>query len=287
MSLTLIEAPSKSPVNLAFNKPTEQKGTLHDGVSSLAVDGNIGKSSYIHTRINGWWEVDLEATASIDHIKIYNSKTPWHLDNTYIAVLDDNRENVGGYFTKQNTADVIKVDFSNNNIEGRYVRISVEGYLKLCEVEIYGTIQDDVPISIPDYPTIDAPITPNPSTDVPISPNPTIASLINPPPTTTVPITLSPTTTAPQTPNPITVAPTNPITAAPISSAPFTPNPTIASTSTPVTTTPTYTPPITLNPTTRTPSDHPTLTDETSNLVDHILAALNLTTTDTNEPNKN
>jgi len=96
--VVVTQAPSMSGlVNLALNKPTEQNGYLHGGVSSFAVDGDTSWSSQIFTRLRGWWEVDLEAIASISHIKIYNSDNPWFLTDAYVSVLDSNKEIVTGH----------------------------------------------------------------------------------------------------------------------------------------------------------------------------------------------
>jgi len=142
VSLTLTnEVPSQSSVNLALNKTTEQAGTLHGGVSSLAVDGDTSYSSCIHTRIRGWWEVDLEVSALIGRIKIYSSYSSWHLTNAYVSVLDSNKEIVAGYYITEYNPDVVEINFESE-VQGRYVHISVKEYLVFCEIEVYGIIQN-------------------------------------------------------------------------------------------------------------------------------------------------
>ena len=132
--------PTMEPANLALNKPTNQSGVLHDGVSSIAVDGEKTKKlRYIHTRIRGWWVVDLQATASISHILIYNSDTKRSLNKAYVSVLDINKEVVAGHTIIDYRHDVIEIEFTEN-VEGRFVHISSWLYIKLIEVEVIGSI---------------------------------------------------------------------------------------------------------------------------------------------------
>ncbi|CAH1244449.1 PKD1 [Branchiostoma lanceolatum] len=64
--------------NVAMGKPTRQSTTIHDGVSSRAVDGNRGphwgSGSCMHTNWEDapWWAVDLGNVTPVDKVVIYN-----------------------------------------------------------------------------------------------------------------------------------------------------------------------------------------------------------------------
>ncbi|HKI36588.1 MAG TPA: DUF1553 domain-containing protein, partial [Gemmataceae bacterium] len=88
--------------NLARKGEASQSSTDYDGPAKLAIDGNTDgdyfrSKSVTHTRIeaNPWWEVKLDAPASIEQIVIWNRTdggTGARLANFRVSVLDDARK---------------------------------------------------------------------------------------------------------------------------------------------------------------------------------------------------
>eukprot|EP00548_Thalassiothrix_antarctica_P009167 CAMPEP_0194161270 /NCGR_PEP_ID=MMETSP0152-20130528/78848_1 /TAXON_ID=1049557 /ORGANISM="Thalassiothrix antarctica, Strain L6-D1" /LENGTH=1250 /DNA_ID=CAMNT_0038871045 /DNA_START=70 /DNA_END=3824 /DNA_ORIENTATION=- len=128
--------------NLALKKTTLQSSTSLPYVASNAVDGDM--STMIHTSalMDNWWLVDLETVCMIQQIVIYNRQDccQERLEGAIVTVLDEMMETVvlERVITKV-APTVVELNFDDNMVEGRYVRISLDkAYLNLNEVEVYG-----------------------------------------------------------------------------------------------------------------------------------------------------
>jgi len=147
------------PGNLAFGKPTEQSTTYGNGISDLAVDGNIiGESPWsadLQHTISGesqsWWQVDLGANFSIENMVIFNrsDKLQSRLNNFYVLVSDTpfsqtatldellTNENILNSYFEGEAGQELEIDLVTT---GRYVRVQLSnvGTLHMAEVQVFG-----------------------------------------------------------------------------------------------------------------------------------------------------
>lgn len=96
-----------SDVNVAFEKPTTQSSDIANYEAGNAVDGKWRTwSSTGSEDCLSWWEVDLEATYSIDKIIIVNRKCESDtscscgLSFASVSILDENDEWVAAALTR-------------------------------------------------------------------------------------------------------------------------------------------------------------------------------------------
>jgi hypothetical protein len=132
-------------VNVAAGKSASQSSTGWGGIASRAVDGNLNGhfdyGSVTHTDISiaSWWEVDLQQTAVIRWITLYNRTDccASRLRNFTVQILDVDRAVVKQFITND-TAPISSNYFANGSI-GRYVRVQLNGndYLSLTEVQVW------------------------------------------------------------------------------------------------------------------------------------------------------
>jgi len=146
----------KFKANLALNKPATQIDTGYGGVASRAVDGNtessFGHESCTHTnkKQDPWWKVDLQKTASISRVIV------WNRSDCCGSRLEDFEVRVGemeDVYKNSVCGGPNKVDLEGNspkivNCEkktGRYVSVDLKGknqWLTLCEVKVNGEWAD-------------------------------------------------------------------------------------------------------------------------------------------------
>ena len=82
--------------NLAIGKPATQVSTGWGGAPARAVDGNTdgnynnGSVSHTDLATEAWWEVDLQNTASISSVKVFNRTDCCtdRINNSYLLVSD-------------------------------------------------------------------------------------------------------------------------------------------------------------------------------------------------------
>ena len=151
-----------TPYNLALNKNTSQSSTKNEGVSSLAVDGNLDGSggpngagaSISHTQDENeaWWQVDLGQESDINEVTIHNRTDCCgnRLKEFYIfassqpisasASLNDLINN--GQISKVYRSTPIGAQGTINfSASGRYVRIQLTSAthpLHMAEVQVMG-----------------------------------------------------------------------------------------------------------------------------------------------------
>ena len=136
------------PTNAAAGKPTAQSSTGHGGVASRAVDGDTrtswGSGSCTHT--NGgasWWRVDLEKEYVVRSVGLWNRGDCCgdRLKDYEIWVGDEYntaKENITRCGDEQ-TTQVEQGGSRNhvcNSIRGRYVTVTRNNMLTLCEVQV-------------------------------------------------------------------------------------------------------------------------------------------------------
>jgi len=129
--------------NMALGKPTAQSSTYTDAengdwVSSLAVDGN--KSTATHTTsFGGWWLVDLEETATITRVRVWNRQDccKERLNGAVIEVMDVHDTVLATQNITEESPD--SIDWYFPSIRARYVKIiSPDHFLSMSEVEVFG-----------------------------------------------------------------------------------------------------------------------------------------------------
>lgn len=149
------------PPNVALNKAATQSSTLtgwglSDASNALdgVTDGNFFNHSVSHTNFdaNAWWQVDLGASATLDHITLWNrtdccgdrlndywvfiSNTPF-LNSDTPATL---QIRPGTWSTHQTTAPNPSTTIPATAVQGRYVRVQLSGTnaLSLAEAQVFG-----------------------------------------------------------------------------------------------------------------------------------------------------
>merc|ERR1719403_778308 len=145
--------PTPKPVGteLAQGKPTTQSSEGWGGASQRAVDGNTdgiyGSQTCTHTHAGAkeWWRVDLQQTADISSVQI------WNREDCCGERLDGARIKVGAtddVDAASPCATVDSVGAGGNKAfgcasTGRFVFIqnAPNQYLTLCEVKVFGTVR--------------------------------------------------------------------------------------------------------------------------------------------------
>jgi len=138
-SISSSPSTSSSPTfigeNLALFRPSSQRSTIYGLSSDLAVDGDVSTDTHTGYGIN-YWEVDLESTAIIIKVKIFQEQKQ---NKLWIEVLDSNN-----ILVERKDWDVESApkefEFEFDAVVGRFVRIreKIMGWLSLSEVEVYG-----------------------------------------------------------------------------------------------------------------------------------------------------
>ncbi len=163
------EEPTEAPVelceipdNVALQKTARQSSIYANGSADRAVDSDVStdkgpwKSGGVtHTRYdqNAWWEVDLGATYTLSEIS-YSGRTDCcqdRLENAYVMVseqafgnntLATSLANSQIWRSFQSQAPNPGITIPLENIQGRYVRIQLEGraHLSLADVQVKGCL---------------------------------------------------------------------------------------------------------------------------------------------------
>lgn len=146
--------------NLALNQPTNQINTIQvngiTGSASKAVDGNqngtffTNNSSVSATNFANqpWWEVDLGSNVFIEKINFFNRTDGSDRSNNchvMVSSVPFNSGNLANAQAQSNFSQFISGQVGSPsvvspNMEGRYVRIQMEGsgYLVIAELEVIG-----------------------------------------------------------------------------------------------------------------------------------------------------
>lgn len=138
--------------NLALKKKTSQSSTYSSGgytyASKLAVDGNestqgnYGGCQHTDNTNNAWWKVDLELTAQVKTVKIFNRMDCCsdRLSNTNIYVQDGDKKQLCANTGDMNGVSMKVFECLGNGFKGNAVFIQKvgKGILSLCEVEVHG-----------------------------------------------------------------------------------------------------------------------------------------------------
>ncbi|MEM6964762.1 MAG: discoidin domain-containing protein [Bacteroidota bacterium] len=154
-----------STLNLATDQPANQSSTLTiasiTGDASKAVDGNTNGTFFTanaaassvaatNNESEPWWEVDLESTHLIEQINFFNRTDGADRSRNCYVLISNNP------FTSSDLASArAEADYEYfisglvgspseifPNIEGRYIRIQMQGsgYLVIAEVEVIGCV---------------------------------------------------------------------------------------------------------------------------------------------------
>merc|ERR1712167_48014 len=142
-----------SGVLLSEGKPTSQSTTRSEGgAASRAVDGNTSgdwySNSCTHTDQNSaegqWWEVDLQATARVSYVTIYNRIGQYCLEDCQER-LAGAQVFVGDHLCGEITDVVLQqasYKVSCGGAQGTSVRVvkdqGADTVLTLCEVQVVG-----------------------------------------------------------------------------------------------------------------------------------------------------
>lgn len=125
--------------NLALNKPVSSSSEMATWEAERGNDGHTG--SITHTFfLPGWWEVDLEFSAHIDLITIYNRPDccQERIQGAVVTVYDKHHNFVASKTIDEYPA-VIELEFDEEIIVGRYVNITSDiNFLHFSEFEVYG-----------------------------------------------------------------------------------------------------------------------------------------------------
>lgn len=158
--------------NLALGKPSIQSSTEYGGTASRGNDGNTNGDWYVnsvtHTsdEMAPWWQVDLQNTYLIDHIRIWNRTNSCcrsRMSNYYVFISNSpfisndpavlsNQQGVWSIYNTAYPNPDIQIPV---HISGRYVRIQLasQGTINLAEMEIFGTQDTPSEPTIPQSPT--------------------------------------------------------------------------------------------------------------------------------------
>ncbi|MEM9719504.1 MAG: discoidin domain-containing protein [Bacteroidota bacterium] len=149
-----------SPANLAFQKSARQSSQYGKGSADRAVDADEstnkgpwenGGVTHTQNQQDPWWEVDLGAVYDISRIQ-YSGRTDCckdRMENTYVFVskepfsnnsLSSNRSNTNIWHRLNPNFPDPTIGFNTGNIQGRYVRIQIQGKqaLSLADVQVFG-----------------------------------------------------------------------------------------------------------------------------------------------------
>ncbi|MEM6643198.1 MAG: discoidin domain-containing protein, partial [Bacteroidota bacterium] len=130
-------------VNLALSGDATQSSTGWGGLPERAIDGNTSgrysDRSVTHTRTNKnqYWMVKLQTFSTINQVVIWNRTDccTSRLNNFVLEVLDNNLAVVAAYNHPGAAGVSHSIDFG---VQGRYVRVRLENYLHLAEVQVFG-----------------------------------------------------------------------------------------------------------------------------------------------------
>lgn len=148
--------------NVALGKPATQSSTFPgtSAYAALAVDGNTdgvyGHGSVTHTNFdsNPWWQVDLGSSIAIDSIVVWNRTDCCsdRLQDYWIFISDvpfTAGDTPASLVIRPGTVNIHQTSAPNPSttiplspgIQGRYVRVQIQGnaYLSLAEVQVTGT----------------------------------------------------------------------------------------------------------------------------------------------------
>jgi hypothetical protein len=147
--------------NLATGKPATQSSTLQGASSAVAgsaVDGNTdgaffsGSVTHTNEETSPWWQVDLQSSATVTNIKIFNRTDCCgdRLSDFWVFVSDTPFGAADTPATLQARADTFSshqtaMPSPSNTItvgaQGRYVRVQLAGVgiLSLAEIQVNGT----------------------------------------------------------------------------------------------------------------------------------------------------
>ncbi|CAH1780244.1 unnamed protein product, partial [Owenia fusiformis] len=146
--------------NVATGHVTSQSSTFGGQSSDLAIDGDTnsgGVCTQTLDEANGYWQVDLGLTYDVESVVLYNSDTnPERLSNYSIEgtvrLLDPPdtsstqwtlcKERIG---PAASMADGYVIqEFCDQRTVARWLRIRKDGVLALCEVQIEGSVVENV-----------------------------------------------------------------------------------------------------------------------------------------------
>ena len=150
---------SGDPENLARNGVASQSSTYGIGTASLAIDGNqTGSSPWVadlqHTRreASPWWYLELEETATIEAVNIYNRSDGFQgrLKNFYVFVSENPIDGTRSLPDLTSDGNIQNKFFAGSaganetltfgGVPGSYVliKLSGSGLLHMAEVEVMG-----------------------------------------------------------------------------------------------------------------------------------------------------
>jgi hypothetical protein len=137
---------------LSENRPAFQSSTHGSGQASLAVDGNTDgdyhHGSCTHTDANAalpaWWQVDLDNTATIDEVRIWNrgdccSERLRDFEVRLCADRECAESKSCGGVTSSAVEPSAMFTAACGQSTARSVRLIVNNTCTLCEVQVYGT----------------------------------------------------------------------------------------------------------------------------------------------------
>jgi hypothetical protein len=136
---------SLAMTNLAAGKPVSQISTILGAIASRAVDGNTngnmdnGSVTHTDSAVGAWWEVDLQQSAPIQRISLFNRTDCCYgrLNNFKVQILEADRSVVKQFIT--NNVAPSESNYYPGGSRGRYVRIQLNGndFLSLAEVQVW------------------------------------------------------------------------------------------------------------------------------------------------------
>ncbi len=147
--------------NIALNRPATQSSTYGNGAADQGVDGVLSGNSpwtpnIVHTtnEAQPWWEVDLGARSQLDSLILFNRETNQNRLKDFYVLVSDNPMN-GNLASLLQTTGVQYMYYPGFagaiahlpiNLEGRYVRIQLEGsnFLHFAEAQLIGCNLDQL-----------------------------------------------------------------------------------------------------------------------------------------------
>jgi hypothetical protein len=139
-----VTLPGLQTPNIAAGQPTGQSSEGWGGAAARATDGNRngdwGGNSCTHTQnaATEWWQVDLGASAAVDHVDIYH-RTNCCQDRLGGAVVTVSGTADYSSGTTCGTVDVAAVSVVDcGGAEGQFVTVShANQYITICEAEVF------------------------------------------------------------------------------------------------------------------------------------------------------
>lgn len=130
--------------NLALAGTASQSSTDYGGEPERAIDndtnGSWSNGSVTHTaNLDGsWWQVELSTNSQIEQIVLFNRTDTCcraRLADYTVAVLDQNGDVTWSQTYAQPPAPSQLINLSAT---GKFVRVSLDGFLSLAEVRVMG-----------------------------------------------------------------------------------------------------------------------------------------------------